>query len=140
MNVPWEDKLDPLRELAQANVELCQAITDGTFDRYLPILADAVSERQRTLRGTPAGGSFRQQSRAVSGTFRKGDRVRVRIDSGLRPTYVLGLTGVVDHVNQMSVAVTWDPDQYIGRFARNGTHPTKVPAAGLEHIEEATQP
>jgi hypothetical protein len=112
-----------------AGQDVVEKILNGAYDTSLGDIAEAarsrMNERDREL----------MRARSANVTLQRGDRVCVRQDAPLRPTYRLGKTGHVTKVNQTTVTVTWEPGQYMGRFQGR---PTRCPIGSLDKIDEPT--
>lgn len=79
--------------------DVIQAVTTGCCDERLSELDRAIKMRQRVK----------------GGQFRSGDSVR--LNTTVNPKYLIGVTGVVQRVNQKRCIVDFDPGQELGRFA-----------------------
>jgi hypothetical protein len=112
--------------------------TDGIAAGYydcqgregMQMLLGAVRNRRSTLEVAA------MKAAGATSTVAAGDRVRVKADAPLRPTYVLGKTGVVAKVNQTTATVVFDPGQYLGRFEpKRPGQGTRCPLGALEKID-----
>jgi|SRR5215472_10767333 len=93
-------------------------ILDGQHDDNLTAIVNAVHERRNAL------SRIRMTNISINDT--------IRFTSGIRPTYLAGLTAKVRRVNGKSVVVDIDADPKFGRFA--GKRNVRCPASVIERV------
>ena len=98
---------------------LVERIRAGELDAELPVLADAITERQELLAAA--------QALITRASLRVGDRVR--INHRARPLYLHGHTGTVAGFYGQSVIVRLD--QPVGRFV---TGELRCPPLALDRL------
>jgi hypothetical protein len=105
----------------------------------MPLILEAVSNRKVQLRNA-ALDAKQAELAAAAPTLHRGDRVRVRLDAPTNTpsSVLLGNHGTVARVLQARAAVSFDPDQPMGRFANQPD--VKVPIAWLERLTLANDP
>lgn len=92
-------------DTGRPNIEdVITAINDGHLDSHLATLAQAITDRDRTLAD--------QQTRRALHHLTVGGRVR--IDNQVKPRYLQGATGTIHHIDDTTVTVHLDTPT--GRF------------------------
>lgn len=101
-------------------MDILNQIRSGDFDSSLDTIIRTAVARRRYLQDVKGA---QNQQEFVAGT-------RVRIISGIRPKYLIGLTGTVadDHASRSGdLMVEFDSGQFTGRFG----HRVSIPASCL---------
>lgn len=110
--------------LSDVNVdEVCALVRQMDAKQCRRVNAEVV-ERIKYLR--------RVETRKVAATLEKGTRVKVV--RGIKPQYMIGVTGRVLRVLQTKVEVELDPGQYLGRF--QGAATLRIPISCLKTLED----
>jgi hypothetical protein len=81
----------------------------------------------------------RQDAATVAATLRKGAKVRISFNSGLRPRYLLGVRATVHQVNKSTATIKLGevPEGYDGKRRFYTGQVIRCPLEGLELMEDA---
>lgn len=95
--------------------QVIAGIANGQFDDHIPLITNAIKARA-------------ELQTALLG-LKPGDRVRIKPDSNLRPTYLLGIEGRVLKVNNKTATLVLDA--ITGRYGQG----VRCPMSALEKVE-----